>query len=566
METLRRALAGLEGRFRELKDDLNSAREEWAGYLKDRCLPADLTPRAANLVFGKIENLRRQIEHLRDLEAWRDKMEQTRRDYCQLAMRVPSLKGIIEQDRSVNALSAIDTLLKEAREREVLLRRRDALAETLEERVRRRQSLQKDCENAAAALESACREEAETLASWGDWLAIHRLSREISPSIALEAFAAISDCVGKIGEKERLEEAMALLCSSRDSYLALGQSLFTALGEVVPPRERLLPTLERISEEHDRSGTNRIAREGLDRKIASLSAKISVQEEALSGHREEIGLMLAAADVSGENEFRRKGRLFEERKQILAGIARAETGMRKVSGEEDMRLLREELEGLNREELILSEGECQDTMQDLEGERESLRQTKADLSQLMATLASADDIARLRSEEEAIVEEIRTLARQWASYALARALLSEARIRYEQEQQPKVINDAGRFFRQMTGGRYEKVIAPIGGEDIEAVTARGEIKSPGILSRGTAEQLYLSIRFAYIANHGTHSERLPVIMDDVLVNFDPKRTDNAIEAILDLAGTHQILYFTCHPETVDRCRQHRPDVPVFSLG
>ena len=63
------------------------------------------------------------------------------------------------------------------------------------------------------------------------------------------------------------------------------------------------------------------------------------------------------------------------------------------------------------------------------------------------------------------------------------------------------------------------------GRTIEVVTDRGEIKRPEILSRGTAEQLYLAIRFAYITNYSAHSESLPVIMDDVLVNFDPKRTD-----------------------------------------
>ena len=126
--------------------------------------------------------------------------------------------------------------------------------------------------------------------------------------------------------------------------------------------------------------------------------------------------------------------------------------------------MRKELEGLSLEEMKLSESEYQEELQDLEHERESFRQKKAELNQLMARLASADDISRLRAEEEAIVEEIRTLQENGASCP-GQSTPSEARRRYEQEQQPKVINDAGRFFREMTGGRYEKLVAPIGGED-----------------------------------------------------------------------------------------------------
>ena len=51
----------------------------------------------------------------------------------------------------------------------------------------------------------------------------------------------------------------------------------------------------------------------------------------------------------------------------------------------------------------------------------------------------------------------------------------------------------------------------------------GEPVSPEVLSRGTQEQLYLALRLAHIRNHAAQAAALPVIMDDVLVNFDPDR-------------------------------------------
>jgi hypothetical protein len=43
---------------------------------------------------------------------------------------------------------------------------------------------------------------------------------------------------------------------------------------------------------------------------------------------------------------------------------------------------------------------------------------------------------------------------------------------------------------------------------------------------------------------------MPVIMDDVLVNFDPVRARAACEAIVDLSSRFQVLMLTCHPQTV----------------
>ena len=50
---------------------------------------------------------------------------------------------------------------------------------------------------------------------------------------------------------------------------------------------------------------------------------------------------------------------------------------------------------------------------------------------------------------------------------------------------------------------------------------------------------------------GEHAERLPVVVDEVLVNFDPERARLAAEAFATLAETNQVLVFTCHPQTVD---------------
>jgi|GEM_PF-3728627 len=60
-------------------------------------------------------------------------------------------------------------------------------------------------------------------------------------------------------------------------------------------------------------------------------------------------------------------------------------------------------------------------------------------------------------------------------------------------------------------------------------------------------------------------EPLPVVMDDIFVNFDPQRARAAVETVMELAGDHQILLFSCHPETCKLIRDVNPNATLFLL-
>jgi len=108
-------------------------------------------------------------------------------------------------------------------------------------------------------------------------------------------------------------------------------------------------------------------------------------------------------------------------------------------------------------------------------------------------------------------------------------------------------------------------VAPLGENRIEVVCRDNSRKEIGELSRGTAEQLYISIRFGFIQEFSKKSESLPIIMDEVLVNFDPLRSRAAAQAILEISREHQVLFFTCRPETAALFRDLDPQLPVLEI-
>ena len=115
-------------------------------------------------------------------------------------------------------------------------------------------------------------------------------------------------------------------------------------------------------------------------------------------------------------------------------------------------------------------------------------------------------------------------------------------------------------------GAYNRLISPLGTESISVVAPDGTTKTPDKLSRGTREQLYLFLRFGLIQQFGEQETSLPVIVDEVLVNFDPKRARRAAEAFAQLARTNQILVFTCHPTMAELFTEVDPEAKVINIG
>jgi len=182
-------------------------------------------------------------------------------------------------------------------------------------------------------------------------------------------------------------------------------------------------------------------------------------------------------------------------------------------------------------------------------------------------LEKREEISKMRLEENRLIEKIKEEAKKWAVYTIALRILEKAKQRYEKERQPAVIKQSQLFFKKITLGNYKQIFSPLEGNYIEVIGKNDERKMITQLSRGTAEQLYLALRFGLIREFSEHSGvNLPIIMDDIFVNFDNHRLKAAISTIKELSDTHQILFFTCHPEISNLIRSSIKETEVISLS
>ena len=128
-----------------------------------------------------------------------------------------------------------------------------------------------------------------------------------------------------------------------------------------------------------------------------------------------------------------------------------------------------------------------------------------------------------------------------------------------------MLEEASAAFERITSGTYKRILQDESGLGLVVMDSRGFTKRPEELSRGSAEQLYLCLRLALASEFSRRAESLPLIMDDVLVNFDPERARAVAAELARFSERRQILIFTCHPETARLFTEVAPGAPVIRL-
>jgi uncharacterized protein YhaN len=206
---------------------------------------------------------------------------------------------------------------------------------------------------------------------------------------------------------------------------------------------------------------------------------------------------------------------------------------------------------------------------DMRESLERLVRAHQDASNELRALAGSGRIAELEQRRLTLEHDLEEVLRSWALLGCARLLLERTLRRHEQERQPAVLARAAERFAKVTEGRYLSLLPSLGDEPsreaIRVVSSTGAELEAASLSRGSVEQLYLCLRIGLAETFAERAEALPLILDDVLVNFDPARAASVAEVIAETSERHQVLFFTCHPHLKELALRAAPGAQVVEL-
>ncbi len=396
-------------------------------------------------------------------------------------------------------------------------------------------------------------DDAAARAEWSVWLREH----DLDPALDRETAKTVIDAVTAAKRPIR-------------SLAALGERAKTLSGEHADFVAQVMATVASLGWQRDQPED----RSRLDRLLAELDAALSAALEADRARRsatqtlEELARDEANALVTASSDVEAlQGLLTEHGAPDIAALRAA------IAASDAARSVDDEIAECGRTltalsgpgaavDALLAElaaitdiADIQDRLDqvaaragELDAEQARFREEAGALRESIAAMERDVAATADRQHREDLLAQLTKRAEDWSVLALARHVLSDARRAYEAAHRPAVIEVAESYFSEWTAGRYRRILAPLG-RQVEAVEHRDGTQVPLTnLSTGTAQQLYLALRFGLVEHFAATAEPLPVVMDDILVNFDPERAALTARSIERLAERQQVIYFTCHPE------------------
>ena len=385
---------------------------------------------------------------------------------------------------------------------------------------------------------------------WQELLKHANLPADLNPSQAANFIGSVRTLKIQIKNINSLKIRLSQMYDTVEQIDGRLSKVLNAAGLPNPPAHQGSQALEDLSNrmlkheraiEHKKQITDQVMI--WDKELETLTSKISDIESIIlalfntgnTDSQEEF--IKIAIEVNKRRELERK--LFElvENSPLLNSA--------------DGQSHRESLSNVTHEEVIARRRQLEDDEKRISAAINELHIKEGNLRNQQVEHEKSNKPLELHTKINILKEQLNREAERWAILTIANDMFEKTREEIQKERQPDLIKSASKHLSELTLGRYTSIRAVIGekDQDLEIIESTGTTKRAKELSRGTAEQLFLAMRFALIEEYSQNAEPMPVILDDILVNFDPGRAQAACKVIMKLSQKFQIIFLTCHPET-----------------
>lgn len=328
--------------------------------------------------------------------------------------------------------------------------------------------------------------------------------------------------------KLKENQLISLLASEKANFTAINTALNTNSAMIENQKQKLAQNNEEITILH-----NEIATE--ENTLFSLFSSLEKTQST-----EEIKLALV--------ELKQKAEIQKSLKQninyILKDIgnisydeARAKLCNITVDTQTDFEGLKSDMEELSNQITI---------------KRESLATLLAEIKSLSANTKNVD---QLKSEIESLKLKTKAQKQYCDSIDTALSVLTDSYSEVRQSYGSVLEQNASEIFKGLTDNRYSNMSIS---KSFEITVEKSDVfgsREIDYLSSGTADQAYLSLRLALSNLLIESQEKLPIILDDALAQYDDKRTKTALQFLSEYSKNGQIIMFTCHKALSDNAKE-----------
>ncbi len=398
-------------------------------------------------------------------------------------------------------------------------------------------------------------------ADWRAWLKNKNFDANLSPIAAEKTLTTIKEIKSMFNQRQDISQRLNKMEQTKKKAIDLIEQIKPYLPgnseDIIINTDALHRVYEEALKSHEKQNAIALQLEGIQRKITRL-------EEQLSNKKKETNNFIERANAKTEIEFEEIFRQIEEKNNLEKFVDEKLDLMRtRVGLGESFQNFLNTIENSSPEDLRQQFDSVLSKLDEFHKERDQIHKELGEAENQINLLASNKELLDLLYQKEVKREKLNKLSKNWATNQIALFMLEKAKVNYEKERQPSVIQSAQKIFSQITNEKYQRIFKPLDSDDILADENSGMRKNVYQMSRGSREQLYLAMRLGLIEEYETRSEPLPIIMDDVLVNFDDSRGRKVLEILSSFAEKRQVIVLTCHRHTVEIYREFGSNFITF---
>lgn len=369
------------------------------------------------------------------------------------------------------------------------------------------------------------------------------------------------DIIEKIGQlliaaqkirSERLEPMQADLRNFEDSAAALAI--------------RIAPELTGLSadaiamELHARGAAATLAKnasrelqaqlQGIGTEIAEMELReIAVNAQlapllSMAGEQDVEGLAIAAEQSEHRRQFER------QMKESLDSLVQGSDGL-------SVEQLRAEASSVAPDELIAETERLGADSSQLVEEISNLSAQQGTLRKTFESLDGADAAARAEGRRQEAVAAMVNAAESYLKLHTAARLLKWSMEKFRQTRQGPMLAKASATFNALTLGSFERLV--VDSEDhsprLFGIRPGGGLVEVSGMSEGSRDQLYLALRLAALEMQIEQGANMPLIADDLFINFDDRRTAAGLHVLGELSAKMQVVFLTHHDHLVPVARK-----------
>lgn len=414
--------------------------------------------------------------------------------------------------------------------------------------------------------------------AWSNYLISLNLDPTLTPSTIKNMFKQMDFIELLNQESQQIQYNLAIQQKEKNAFILSIKKLCQQLG-YIQKNDDWLMTLDNLVKDVTDATLISNEKKTLEEQKSEYEDEVKHAQLLLNDANQTIFDLLQLANVDNPETFfqhytikQKQAELYKQHEEVEAILRLAAKDISSYKSYIDFNTFLHSFSEIERKDLEVELNNVSSQLTDIKKNIETLSNQTHMLEIRLEHLISSDTLYQMKVKQAAIVHSMQDIAKKWSCYALAKYLLLEAKSHFEQKRQPEVIRIASNIFNSITGGKWTGINSSLEEMSLKILSPHGEPVQPELLSRGTQEQLYLSLRLAHIHNHAIQASPLPIIMDDILVNFDPERTKHTINTFIELTNSpqkaqigHQILFFTCHPHIATQLIETIPESKLYHI-